>query len=67
MTEYDEVSKLNFFGSRRHTLKIDTSVPRIVRTGNAELGALSRNASKEELAGHRAVLEMKIHEFMIED
>lgn len=67
MTEYDEVSKLNFFGSRRHTLKIDTSVPKIVRTRNAELAAPSRNASKEELSGHRAVLEMKIHEFMIED
>ena len=67
MTEYDEVAKLNFFGSRRHTLKIDTSVPKIVRTPNSDLGTLSRNASKEEIAGQRALLEIKIHEFMIED
>lgn len=67
MTEYDEVAKLNFYGSRRHTLKIDTTVPKIVRNRNVMLAPMPRSASKEELADRRAALEMKVHEFMIED
>ena len=67
MTEYEEVAKLNFYGSRRHTLKMDTTVPKIIRNPHAVLAPLPRGASKEELADRRAALEMRIHEFMIED
>lgn len=68
LTEYDELSKLNFYGSRRHTMKIDTTVPKIVRSNkNVILAPIPRSASKEELSNRRALLEMKLHEFMIED